>query len=144
WRSRFLHPVTERAMTTSHRSTADCHRTSPSLLRISLLALCLLQAIAGSGNANAAPGDEPTRFTAATASAQDAGPDAARAKGIAPQPFRYLWLPASSFVPLTNPANYSYSGSGCINKAGPGEARFAHKLLLPHGRVIKFIRLYAY
>lgn len=57
-------------------------------------------------------------------------------------PFRYLRLPGSAFHPVSNGVTFSYSGSGCINRAGATTALFTHKVVLPQGSTVKYMRVY--
>jgi hypothetical protein len=58
--------------------------------------------------------------------------------------YDYLQIAGSAFVPFASNAQFAYSGNGCINSSGSGENRFAHKLVLPAGSLIKYLRLYYY
>ena len=87
--------------------------------------------------AYAAPGDAPE------------GPPALPSANLPEQMlggggYQYLWLPGSVFHPFQTGAAFSYTGSGCIHATGGTEKRFAHKVVLPAGSVVKFVRLYAY
>lgn len=41
-------------------------------------------------------------------------------------------------------AEFAYSGNGCINATGGTEKRLQHKVLLPQGATVVYLRLYAY
>jgi hypothetical protein len=83
----------------------------------------------------AAPGDHPV----APQSGQLA---------LADQPagalFGYLWIAGSTFHPLDITTTYSYPGNGCISKTGGTDNRFAHKVVLPEGTLVRYLRLYYY
>jgi hypothetical protein len=89
---------------------------------------------------------------AAICQAQAAPGDAPRAKSSAPVQtqeevlgtYDYLQIPGSAFIPFASTAEYDYSGTGCINRIGGAESRFAHKLVLPAGSLVKFLRIYYY
>ena len=56
--------------------------------------------------------------------------------------FEYLRIAGSTFHPLANTTTYSYPGNGCIAKTGGAENRFVHKVILPQGVVVSYLRLY--
>lgn len=116
--------------TTDH----SCHSAGRSWLlpAIGLAALLGLILGLGVGRAHAAPGDDPGQQ-------QPLPQTPEQIEGVA---FEYLQIPGSSFVPFSSAAEFSYPGNGCISKTGGSEARFAHKLLLPAGTTVKFVRLY--
>lgn len=59
-------------------------------------------------------------------------------------PFRYVQYAGSTFLPLSSDAEYAYKGSGCIYKTGGTDKLFAHKVLLPEGAVIHYVRMYSF
>ena len=59
-----------------------------------------------------------------------------------PVTFRYLRLAGSTFHPVSTSGTYGYSGYGCIHPTAPGTPIFHHKLLLPEGSLVKYVRLY--
>ena len=54
----------------------------------------------------------------------------------------HQWLAGSTFHPIATPAPYTYPGNGCIQASASGERRFHHKLILPQGAEVKWMRLY--
>lgn len=58
--------------------------------------------------------------------------------------FSYLFIAGSAFHPLESATPYSYPGSGCIAKTGGTSNLFAHKVILPQGAVVRYLRLYYY
>lgn len=66
------------------------------------------------------------------------------ATGAKAATFEYLWLAGSTFHPLSSSASFQYPGSGCISPGNSSNGRFAHKVVLPTGAVINYLRLYAY
>lgn len=58
--------------------------------------------------------------------------------------FEYLRIAGSTFHPLDNATTYDYPGAGCIAKTGGVDARFAHKVILPEGAGVRYLRLYYY
>lgn len=112
----------------NRKSTADRVWLSPCML------LGLLVASAAQ-TALAAPGDET-------------GVLAVPAPGQVEQPagttFAYLRIAGSTFLPFDSTTTYSYPGSGCISKTGGIDNRFAHKVVLPDGAVVRYLRLYFY
>jgi hypothetical protein len=101
---------------------------------IGLAALMGLILGLGLGRAHAAPGDDPGELLPPPQTPE-------QINGVAS---KYLQIAASSFIPFASSAEFSYPGNGCISKTGGSEARFAHKLLLPAGSTVKFVRLYFY
>ena len=85
--------------------------------------------------AMAAPGDSPA-------------PLQVREIDSADQPMggglSYLNIAGSAFHPLDNTTTYSYPGSGCIAKTGGGANYFVHRLILPQGTTLNYLRLYYY
>lgn len=118
--------------TTDH----PCHPAGRSWLipAIGLAALMGLVLGLGLGRAHAAPGDDPGQMLAPPQT-----PEQINGAG-----YEYLQIAGSSFIPFSSQAEFSYPGNGCISKTGGTEARFAHKLLLPAGSIVKFVRLYFY
>ncbi len=53
---------------------------------------------------------------------------------------RYVFIPASTFVPRDSSAVYQYVGGGCVS--APRGADFVHKLILPQGSVLRYVRSY--
>ncbi len=99
------------------------------LVMIGLLTLSATMPIA------AAPGDQavPPRSPASPQ------PDQPAASAL-----EYLWIAGSSFHPLDSSTTYSYPGSGCIAKTGGSNSAFAHRVVLPQGAVVNYLRLYYY
>jgi hypothetical protein len=93
-----------------------------------------LVALAAICQAHAAPGDSPTVTESRTAQ----NPEEILGG------YDYVQIAGSAFIPLASTAEFAYSGNGCINKTAGGENRFAHKLVLPAGSLIKFLRIYYY
>lgn len=58
--------------------------------------------------------------------------------------FHYLQLAGSTFHPINSNLQFAYSGSGCINKTGGTELLVTHKVVLPQGATVKYLRLNAY
>ena len=58
--------------------------------------------------------------------------------------YGYLWIAGAAFHPFDNSTTYSYSSGGCISKTAGSDSRFTHKVLLPEGSVVRFLRLYYY
>lgn len=57
----------------------------------------------------------------------------------------YLSIPAATFYPFGGGANKMYAAGGCIYQSdGVTEVRYLHKLLLPDGAIVRYVRLYAY
>lgn len=56
--------------------------------------------------------------------------------------FSYRWLTGSTFHPVSTPGPFAYSTAGCIQPSGTGTRTFHHKLLLPQGSLVKYVRLY--
>ncbi|MEZ5463218.1 hypothetical protein [Dokdonella sp.] len=81
----------------------------------------------------AAPGDHPVDPHSA---------QSAQADQPAGTLFGYLWIAGSTFHPLDNATTYSYPGNGCISKTGGTDNRFAHKVVLPEGTLVRYLRLY--
>ena len=101
---------------------------------IGLAALVGLILGLGLGRAHAAPGDDPGQMLPAPQTPE-------QINGVS---FEYLQIAGSTFIPFSSAAEFSYPGNGCISKTGGSEARFAHKLLLPAGSTVKYVRLYFY
>lgn len=59
-------------------------------------------------------------------------------------PFQYVWYAGSTFIPFNSTAKYGYKGEGCIYSTAADEKRFIHKVLLPEGAVIDYMRMYSY
>ena len=72
----------------------------------------------------------------------DAGPTSAPAPTASP--YSYLMLPGTTFHPFGNGAAYSYSSAGCIYRTGGTESRFQHKLVLPQGAIVDYVRFFYY
>lgn len=85
--------------------------------------------------AAAAPGDQP---------GEPLAPQPAQADQPAGAAFGYLRIAGSTFHPLDNATTYSYPGNGCISKTGGTGSVVAHKVVLPEGAVVRFLRLYYY
>ena len=50
----------------------------------------------------------------------------------------YVFIPASTFVPRNSIASYRYLGGGCVS--APRGTELAHKLILPQGSVLRYVR----
>jgi hypothetical protein len=107
---------------------------APRILAAAAIAwLAPLPAIAGTENV--AVGSHAAAHTAAL----DAAP-AGAAGGFTP--FRYLRIAGAAFHPVSNNVSFDYGAAGCINRTGASAALFTHKVALPQGSVVKFLRLY--
>jgi hypothetical protein len=102
-----------------------CRSTSVSASLVALMAI---------SPAQAAPGDSPT----VTESKSIQNPEEILGT------YDYARIAGSAFIPLASTAEFTYSGNGCINRTAGGENRFAHKVVLPAGSLIKFLRIYYY
>ena len=71
-------------------------------------------------------------------------PDLAQANQPAGSVFDYLFIAGASFHPLESATTYAYSGGGCIHKTGGSDNLFAHKVVLPQGTIVRYLRLYYY
>lgn len=112
--------LTGRTMTPRKQALAGC--------LIALISVCAcVPAIAAPGDTLAFPGSPETTSS----------PD--QPAGTA---FEYLRIAGSTFHPLANTTTYSYPGNGCIAKTGGAENRFVHKVILPDGVVVHYLRLY--
>ena len=100
---------------------------------LTLLAALGLVALLGMAHANAAPGDPPG------SPSMPAPKDTEVVNGGA---FDYLRIAGAAFVPFADSAAFAYSGGGCIHRTGGSENRFAHKLVLPAGSIVKYVRMY--
>ena len=69
--------------------------------------------------------------------------DASRTQA-ATRPFQYLQLAGSTFHPWNSNTPYEYSGNGCIHASGSPTTHPVHKVMLPDGATIKYVRLYYY
>ena len=58
--------------------------------------------------------------------------------------FEYLSIAASTFHPFDNSTTYSYHVGGCISKTAGSDSRFAHRVVLPNGAIVRYLRLYYY
>ena len=58
--------------------------------------------------------------------------------------FSYLSIAGATFHPLDSSTTYSYPGSGCISKTAGADPRFTHRVVLPDGVVVRYLRLYYY
>lgn len=58
--------------------------------------------------------------------------------------FGYLSIAGAAFHPLDSSTTYSYEGGGCISKLAGDDPRFAHRVVLPNGVVVSYLRLYYY
>jgi hypothetical protein len=56
--------------------------------------------------------------------------------------FSYFRLVGTAFNPRTSTTTFSYSFNGCIYESGGTDNRFMAPLLVPHGSVLKYLRLY--
>jgi hypothetical protein len=107
----------------------------PGILAAAAMALSApLSAIAGTEHAASA-----SHTVAQAAAAMDASP-----AGVAGSvtPYRYLHIAGAAFHPASNNVAFDYAGAGCINRTGVATALFTHKVVLPQGSVVKFLRLY--
>lgn len=93
-----------------------------------LAALATLPALAAPGDHSVAARLPPTA-------------EADQPAGVA---FSYLHIAGSTFHPLDNTTTYDYPGNGCIAKTGGTSPLFAHKVVLPEGAFVYFLRLYFY
>ncbi len=80
---------------------------------------------------------------AASAPAPDAPNALNGTTGTAPT-FSHLWLAGSTFHPVSTPGSFAYSGAGCIHPTAASGPLFHHKLLLPEGSLVKYVRMYFY
>lgn len=69
-------------------------------------------------------------------------PDLAQADQPAGTVFNYLFIAGATFHPLESATAFAYSGAGCIHKTGGSGNLFAHKVVLPEGAVVHYLRLY--
>lgn len=102
-------------------------------LRRSLLAAIGLVALLGLAEASAAPGDQDNGVSM---------PGLADPEQINGAVLQYQRIAGSAFIPFATSAAFAYPGNGCINKTGGTETRFAHKVMLPAGSIVKYVRLY--
>ncbi len=56
--------------------------------------------------------------------------------------FRYLNIPGVAFHPVSTGTSFNYAGAGCINRTGASTSLFTHKVVLPQGSVVKYLRVY--
>ncbi|MGB0134280.1 hypothetical protein [Dokdonella sp.] len=75
---------------------------------------------------------------------EPAAPQSAQADQPAGVLFRYLQIAGAAFHPFDTTTTYSYPGAGCISKTGGAGSLFTHKVVLPAGSVVRFLRLYFY
>lgn len=61
---------------------------------------------------------------------------------VAATPFRYVNIAGAAFHPVSSTTNFAYVGAGCINRTGAGTSLFTHKVVLPLGSVVKYLRVY--
>jgi hypothetical protein len=77
-----------------------------------------------------------------------AGVQSVPAPGQVEQPagsaFAYLRIAGSTFLPFDGTTTFAYPGVGCISKTGGIDSRFAHKVVLPDGALVRYLRLYYY
>ena len=73
-------------------------------------------------------------------------PDAQRSNSSAGTlaTFSYLQLAGSTFHPVSTPGSHIYSGAGCISNGPTASPLLHHKVLLPQGSQVKYVRLYYY
>ncbi len=86
-------------------------------------------------------GSEPERAPSSApllAAPDNAGLDAVNAV----TPLRYMRIPGSAFHPVSSGVAFGYDGGGCIHRSGAAAALFTHKIVLPQGSVVKYLRLY--
>lgn len=117
-------------MTTVKTTASDRSRT---LQRLPLL--CLASALLLAAPCAMAQPGAPASVPAADA------PDAPSGTEGTPT-FSYRWLAGSTFHSVSTPGSYTYYGAGCIQPSGTGTRTFHHKLLLPQGSLVKYVRLY--
>lgn len=94
----------------------------------------------------------PLPAIAGTEHAAIASPTVARAAGAVDTspasvtgsitPYRYLQIAGAAFHPASNNVSFAYSGYGCINRTGASTGLFTHKVVLPQGSVVKYLRLF--
>lgn len=60
-------------------------------------------------------------------------------------PWHSVWFVGSSFHPISSEfTNYEYASGGCIYMQSGQENRFVHKVNLPPGAIVRYMRLYAF
>lgn len=101
------------------------------------LILAGMVTLASAMPASAAPGDDPTHQSMMQSEPMAGQPDQAPAAA-----FEYLSIAGSAFHPFDSSTSYTYPGNGCISKTGGPDARFTHKVVLPQGVVVRYLRLY--
>ena len=91
--------------------------------------LCgLLGMLAGAATASADLGVEPTVMASAA--------DEISAS------FDYLWIAGAAFHPIQSATSFSYPGAGCISKTAGSDSLFVHRVVLPAGALVEYLRLY--
>lgn len=118
-------------MTTVKTTASDRSRT---LQRVPLL--CLASALLLAAPCAMAQPGAPASVPAADA------PDAPSGTSGHATTFSYQWLAGSTFHPVSTPGSYSYASAGCIYPSATGAPLFHHKLLLPEGSLVKYVRMY--
>ena len=118
-------------MTTVKTTASDRSRT---LQRLPLL--CLASALLLAAPCAMAQPGAPASVPAADA------PDAPSGTEGTALTFSYQWLAGSTFHPVSTPGSYSYASAGCIYPSATGAPLFHHKLLLPEGSLVKYVRMY--
>lgn len=106
---------------------------TPRAPRLALRSVMGVAALLGLANASAAPGDHD---------AWPWAPGLDQPEQINGATLQYQRIAGSTFVPFATSATYAYPGNGCISKTGGAESRFAHKVVLPAGSIVKFVRQY--
>lgn len=96
------------------------------------LALCLLSA--GVATTVAAASNEQAEPSVATAISADEPTGGG---------FNYLNIAGSAFHPRDSSSTYIYPGAGCVSKTGGGGV-FDHRIILPQGARVRYLRIYAY
>jgi len=85
----------------------------------------------------------PMAATAGDQPVHPRAPDTARADQPSGLVFDYLFITGAAFHPLESTTAYAYAGGGCIYTTG-GTGLFAHKVVLPQGAIVRYLRLYYY
>lgn len=83
-------------------------------------------------------------FAAIPAWSAPSTPQPAEADQVAGGLYSYLWIVGAAFHPLDNTTGYIYPGAGCISKTAGSNPVVAHRVVLPQGSVVRFLRLYFY
>lgn len=78
----------------------------------------------------------------ATPAAPGSGARVDAPDAVSATPWRYLNIAGTAFHPVNSSTAYSYVGGGCINRTGSDMSLFTHKVVLPQGSVVQYLRLY--